>query len=436
MTNPNARILQVPKEYGADDDDNYFGSIGDATQRHVAALSGSERLLWEGLIVTKDGNIWRTYPNLSYAERDVLDLRSLDYQDLLEFAEKNHLATNWIKEEFEKELERRGEDALDYGELIPYSLHEEFPGMTQHIDIPTTPRDRYEYLGNCYQEFYDDFPEKHPDAGAINSILRLMDKDQEEMTEKFISWVHDIIHQSVSRPYVVQILDNMVDLLTDSQNPDEEKITALRDIDYYWSIECKNFAAKKALQDPVFALLIHQEKEWNKAAKAGVNVLPQVKSMGKMLHDEFRDKMRKTHWERYKALKKKFAGSVLLNGLDVNSCSVQMLREKLHISDSQARKIWHSRPFYNLNELYNRGLIGRQAFVTSENLDKATAYIEHQMKVARTNKDKRAPGRIAQTLVSVQKKDPGKLTPEEWKTLWSYYRLCRNEFNQSLQNAA
>lgn len=435
MKNPNARVLIVPKEYGATDDDTYFGSIGDATQRHVGELSDNERVLWEAVITTRDGNIFRPVPNLDHNDPDTLNIRGKDLELL---AEKFDLDIEWIQAELAAEEERQenSEDALIRGELIPFDEYERFPGMEKHIDLPTTPRDRLVYLGNCSQEFYDEFPEGHPDAPFINIILRMLNRDWDEIDEDYGNWVKSRITASKAKPYVRAILCRMVDTLVYDEHtpPDETKADALRAIDKAWRIEYRNQAAEMLVRDPMFALFLHKEKEWDAARKRGINVLPQVKSFGKILHDSFRTKMRRTHWERYWKLKKKYAPKVMYQGVDLNRCGVGELKRLFSVERAQAVKIWMKRPYTSLAEIHNLGLVTRSSFSTSDNLEKVTSYIERNSRIALEKRDRRGMSAIAQALVDAQRTQPDKLSPEEWKTAWVYYRLARDEFNKEMSN--
>lgn len=441
MTNPNARILLVPKEFGATEDDQYYGSIGDATHRHVSKLSGSDRLLWETVIVTRDGNIFQTIPSTEHNNTDTLSLRG---RDLDKLAKKFNLDIEWIKEEFAEEAKRQenSEDALDRGELIPFEDHEKFPGMTKYLDLPTTPRDRFLYLGNCSRDFYDEYPEGHPDSRSIDLILAMLNRDIDEIDEKYGNWVKHKISGLSVRQYVRNTLYALVDkLVGDGEDPDSIKAQALTEIDKAWRNEYRNAVANKLYNDAVFVLLLHKEKEWNQAAKHGENVFKQVKMFGRLLHSEFRDQMRRHHWTRYYTIKKKFAPKVLFKGKDINRVPVRDIKELFNLNQSAAEEIWHhirntdkdKGPFSTLAEVYNKGYITRKSFSNSENMEKATIFVEEQMQKAIDNQDRKIVSETAAAIVRSQKSQPDKLSRDEWKTLWVYYRLCRDEFNNLMR---
>ena len=239
--NPNADALVVPQEEGGTEDDNYFGSIGDATMRHVQSLSLAERQLWEELIHMGSGAIFRPTPSLDYVDRDPFKLRGQDLDDVLkDYADKvSPESLGAIKEAFEIEAQRRetSEDALDR-EVIPYHEWEDNPGMWKEVDIPATPRDKMLYQGNTTQSFYDHFPEGHQNQDFINRVIRCLDRDWcgDDDDAGYAAWlVREVIEPSNAKTYVKRFLEQLVNkLATGECNPTDTVDEYLQKIDDEW----------------------------------------------------------------------------------------------------------------------------------------------------------------------------------------------------------
>lgn len=437
--NLNHSALVIPKEQGGTEDDTYFASIGDATNKHVASLSDSDRLLWEELITLRSGNIFRSVPSYEVNDRDPFELRGKDLEEELEEVKKkagsklNESGLAAIKEAFENETERRdeSEDVFDHAELIPYHQMEQFPGMEKHIDIPSTPRDRLIYMGNVNQRFYDSFPEGHPNAGIINQYLSMMDR--EEIDEGYVCWLANLLHTESCSDYIKHYLIKLAYQLVDGHGDlDEKAEEALSAIDNCWRIEYRNKAVAKAKRDSVLMLLVHKEKEWDKQAEEGFHVYASIKSFGQVLFDGFRNRMKRVHWSRYKRAKRTHAPRVIARGLDINRCSLHELETALRVGPKEAQKVWFARPFESLGQAYHRGYIGNKTFSSSEDADKIVDSLEKAFQMDLEGMSFHQLSRLRNKLTRSQRDATLKLSQREWSLTWSYYRILKDELTRKI----
>lgn len=439
LNNINARALVVPQEEGTDETDTYFGSIGDATNKHVSSLSDAERQLWEGLIVTKSGNIFRSQPSTNSFDPDPMNLRGKDLEDYFKKMKQqaggklDDTGLEAIREAFEAEAERRekSEDAYDRAELIPYDQWHKYPGMEKHLDIPTTPRDVLIYMGNVTRSFYDEFPEGHPDEKLINQVLMMVNRpDPFEIDEGYAGFVINNILAWRAKPYTTKYLIQMVESLVDCIDPNDVVADALLKIDDCWRIEFRNQCADRCAKDHVLQLLVHKEKEWEKLAEEGYTVVNMIKSFGQILFTNFRSQMSGYHWARYRRVRDKFAPRVVVRGKDINRCGIQDIQSSLSISRKDAEKIWYARPFNSLGELYHKGYINRNAFGDSAAADRVLSFIENQTRICKQKQDLSRFAQVGQEVVKAQRMQKVELDYSEWRMIWSYYRIMRDDLTR------
>lgn len=436
LNNPNARALVVPQEEGTDETDTYFGSIGDATMKHIHSLSHADRQLWQELIHTKSGNVFRATPSLSSYDRDPMNLRGKDLDEYFEEMKRqaggklDDNAVAAIREAFDAEAERReqSEDAYDRAELIPYDQWHKYPGMEKHLDIPSTPRDLLVYMGNVNQMFYDEFPEGHPDEKLIRQVLMMVNRPYpHEIDEGYAGFVQDKILASHAKPYTIRYLVQMVNSMIDAIDPDEVVAEALLNIDRCWAIEYKNACGEKCKKDHVLHLLLHKEREWATKAKDGYAVYNEVKNFGQMLYQNFRDRMTSYHWARYRRMRDRHSPRVMVRGYDINRCCISEIQEALNLGRKAAENIWFNRPFTSLSQLYNKGYIDRGAFGSGDAADRILAFIEKQAEISLREGGPQRFSQVGHQIVRGQKERKVDLDHHAWRMIWTYYRIMRDD---------
>lgn len=437
--NPNLDIFKIPTQEGADEDDQWNGSIGDAVSAHVYSLSHSERQLWEDMICTRDGNIFRVSNNIEPYDKDPFHLQGKDLDDYLnQYKDKvSSESLQAIKEAIDQENENRTktEDALDMGELVPYSEWERFPQMWNSIDIPNTPKDKMVYCGNTRQQFYDVFPEGHQDALFINKILGYLNgRKPENLDENYGKWLKTFIKSQALvnpvKPYVIYHLQRLVDsVIADSEYADQYVLGALKCIDGCWSQEFKNVTRQRFVNDSIYRLLLLRYKEWKHRHDNGESVYSDIKTFGQIMFNDLmlRQKMTNWHWAKYKKIKSFFAPKVIVRGKDINRCSMQELSEALRCDETKARKVWLERPFENIGEVYSNKLIDKTTFGGDENLDKVVNWLERITNQALKSKSLELLNEARKKLMTAQMDVRVMFTDEDWGMLWSFHRICRQE---------
>lgn len=413
--NPNKLIFEIPTQEGSSEEDVYCASIGDAVAQHVYSLSHSERQLWEELIHTSDGNLFRPIPSLDSADRDDVD---------------------------EEELKRReeSEDVLDQCELVPYAEWEKFPQMWNTIDIPNTPKDKMMYCGNTRQMFYDVFPEGHPDALFINNVLsRVVGRD--DINNNYGNWVIEYISEQLASKKVQESvafnLARMVcNIVADPLYAEQYVTATLKIIDGEWANEFKDIVKQQFINDATYRLLTIQKKEWEERYKAGESVYADVKTFGQlMFHDpELRSQMNAMHWHMYREMKRQFAPKVVVRGYDINRCSRGKIQAAFKCDQRSAREIWHARPFENVDEIYFKSLINKEAFGGTEDADKVVNWIEKTTQTCMQNRSLLALTTASKRMTQAQADGKIKFSDDEWRMLWVYMRVCKEEVINHLNN--
>ncbi len=452
--NPNHDIFIVETEEGPDSEDNMCSMIGDATMAHLAQLSPAQRQVWEHYYLGgKD--LFFFAPSSAENDKDPHDLKAEDLENYFDNHPVDEKAKVWLEEAIEVEKERRAksEDVYDKAnELIPYQDWQDNPGLFKHFDIPTTPKNLAIYAGSTTQNFYDEFPEGHPDSKVINALLVKVNRDQDDLTDKYGIWLKEWLDkQPVQFPYVTAVLERLITRLVEGEkDPEELCKIALQLIDDDWRKQYIQTAQEKLKNDPVHQLLVHKSNEWDSEYERGVNVLPMVKSFGQTLYSKFRGQIKRSHWSKYKALKAKYSGAVIIKGLDVNSCRLGDLERKLRIPRNIAVAIYTSRPFSGPNELLKRettitqhvveggklvekketvikGWLDPNAFQERGNIEQIYTLIDTRAEQALASNNKKIFSALSGELVARQKENKENFSSKEWGSVWTYYRSKKSD---------
>lgn len=434
VNNPNADIFEVGTEEGGSDDDNMLSMIGDAVAAHVNKLTPSERQVWEHYTHTADGNIFSRAPSTKFHDRDELNLRNEDLENYFKTYNIPDNMREYVQEAIDAEQDRRAEteDAYDNNEgMISFNEWEEYPQMTKHVDIPTTPRDLMIFSGNSRQKFFDEFPDGHPDTQVLNQFIAFVDRDIDDFNDSYVEFIRKYLDSTAMRDYTRKVLHKAASHLTSTKNHSELISQTLRAIDRNWAKSYNERAIGKTMADPVVKLMIIKNDEWVKLQDSGINPAQQVKEFGTMLFSDFRGRMTSHHWHLYKRLKNKFQTQVFIKGVDINSASIQDL--KRITDDTSARKIWFGRPFQSPVEAYTRGFITRQLLTNNVSADKILDVIIRASESAVKNKNLGQYASLATKLVEKQKVANLGIDDASWKNIWHMYRSMRKSVIESLK---
>jgi hypothetical protein len=440
--NLNHDTFIIPAQEGGSEDDRYLASIGDAVQQHVYSLDSSKRQLWDSLLhMDNTGAIFRIED--SPFHRD-LDPFNLEKEEDLEKAFQLKIMTAFkgkdvdpefvqvLKDEFEKEVERRqeSEDIADIGVPIPYHDWEKFPQMHKHWDIQPTPKPLFIYMGSSRPWFYDEMPEYHPDKSKIEKVLQVFNRDWDEITEEFVDWVNDnIINEMFFKdPMVPRHLYGMALALEEGHIPPEQAVSeALKAIDASYQETYKTNSLKIRDEDPIHQILNMNTEVWREQAKQGLKPFNSVKKLGYTLYKDHLDKTSTSHWTRYKGLKKEFAPVISFKNIDLNRASVYELKQTLNVTDFEARNIWFARPFYNLGTLINKGYLSPSRVTKNPQTEKTLNLIENKLALAIQEEDGQILTKLGKVLRGIEVKGLTKISKDEWQTIWFYYRAAKGE---------
>lgn len=442
--NPNADIFVIPQQEGGVEDDNYFGSIGDATMQHVQSLSGSERQLWEELIHMRSGAIFRTSPSTDSNDPDPMHLRGKDLKDYLDRYEDKVSpgSLSAIKEAVEIEQKNReaSEDALDKSELIPYSDWEQNPQYWGHVDLPSTPKDRFVFLGDTTQSFYDSFPTGHPDSKLINNIIQRCDREWCGSGDdiKYAAYLKQQISEADCKMHTKKYLYLMLDRLSAGEaDPNEMVEKHLKMIDDFFGKKLREFTLKRS-RTGIYNLLRKKEESWTKKFDEGQVVLNEVRQFGKILYDdkELRAQMTNVLWRQYEKLKIKFAPRLMVQGVDINRCSVQDLTKALHLTSHQARDLWFKRPFMTLHEetISKHLSEAKRHHTENSNVNKILDGLEKQLALAIKQKSMTPLTRARVKMNEWQQSNKLNFSSVEWSNLWNYYRVVKDSLVRVLRD--
>jgi hypothetical protein len=435
LNNPNAHVFIVPTQEGADTEDQWNGSIGDATMQHVRNLEDNERQLWEDMIHMQDGNIFRTVPSFDAFDRDPFNLAAEDLEDYLkEYLRKTGATPQEeaaVREAITEEIERReaSEDIMNLGQSLPFQDWEEFPQMWNSIDMPKTPRDKLIYCGNSRKRFYDFFPEGHPDSHYIEDVLNRMNPEiNDNYAKMVVGSIETSIECGLIKPYTGYFLIKMVQEYTNNLSDDCIQ-ESLASIDKCWAVEYKNNSAIRSLEDPLYKLIVLKAREWNQRAKTGESVYSEIKSLGQALFSdlELLKKMRGAHWSKYRNIKRKHAPRVMVRGVDINRCSIQKLKKVLRCSSIKAKAVWLSRPIENLNRPYLDKLIDKAAFSEGEKTDRIIDWLESKAQKAIELNATTIFNQACTKMADAQRNNKVDIPDDEWRMIWAYSRICKEE---------
>lgn len=447
--NPNSDALVVPQQEGSDEDDRYFGSIGDATMRHVGQLDPSERMLWEDLYTSPDGNIFRSMPSYDSLDPDPENLRGKDLDEYARKIKAQVSPDQWsaIEEAIENEKDRRikelrdeegiiignPDDALNK-ETVPYDEWEKFPQLWANVEIPNTPKDRYIFMGECKSNFYDYMPSGHPDIKAIQGCLNILNRNwDQDIDDSYVEFAKKCLDKNWT--YRLQstkhILSTMIDRFA-SGLEDYDLIVqqTLQELDQKASRAYHKVVVNKALQQPMVQLIVRKEKEWQTQADEGYNVYPAIKKFGQTLFTHFGKQMDTWLWTRYRKAKTLHAPRVMMNGIDINRASRTELRNVLNLTQNESRDLFFARPFENSMEAFNKGYIKAKCFSSSDLTDKVIAIMEKHSNFALEHKSVKRMASLQQLLFSWQRDKSVDLDRAQWGMVWKYYNILNHNVKE------
>jgi hypothetical protein len=474
-TNPNDLLFNVETQEGSEilEGDDGIASIGDAVMNHMQALSGIDRMAHDEFIQVRDGNLFRIEENPRWDDPDEFNLRSKD--QLSRFMQMNKLPValrGIYQEAMEREDDRsQSEDVMDHPEsLIPYEDWEKFGGMSKYWDVPSTPRPKLAFAGNTRQAFYDEFPEDHPLAGAVNRVLftldgydyhRIMTRQQIlqynlENPRKPISRQKDgpihlysngeedylcvddyaevlrrsIMNEKADFQYKTNTYEALKDMVLaigkDTGNPVELVREMLRKIDNFHFHNYKfNSALKTKKMDPLYAHLCVYSRQLLVLAKKGKSVYNELKAFGQGL---FRD--------GFLAMKEFQAGELCNRSCKgEGGCQIQ---EPGHVVSGVFATVQRPRRHhwakYNAtkkeieNLLEKRSQSGSFSEVVQKCVDKMQKVRDEAIEASSLRKFTS----IASSLINSQKSGKMVLAPSEWAKIWAAYNTCKQEITQQL----
>lgn len=486
--NPNHDIFIVPTQEGADKDDQWNGSIGDATMEHIYQQR-HKMLELEHFISTPNGNIFRTEATVAPPDED--GQRGLKVQQITVMTapggrqahdistrkmrhvsvEDKERVVEFLKQEIDERRKQKEEnqDVMDQV-LVPFDDWEANPQMTSAIDIPSTPPVMYIYAGNSSQMFYDWVAEDHPDLRRINSFLSIAnsidwDRFDEHTVEFFRSWIFGsddssrrrrggdwAVHFTAER--LMQLCRDIAE--ADKASPAELTIEALKDIETNWFRQVCLEAQEKFSEDPIARELREFEKKLQVNISTGKLSWAELSKFGRTLYEKYSTKMTGAHWTVYHSLKKKYAPEVRVGKVDVNRANMNELRQVFRarftaefqkLLDSNlseptyerkvaaleakieklARNIWLGAPYMTLEDLADKGLITVDDIGYTNKNVVAISLIKKAYHESINFKSLSPLGRVAQQIINLQRKNPNQCTEQEWFAIWQAYRLLKKQ---------
>lgn len=367
--NPNHDIFVTPTQDGADKDDQWNGSIGDAVMEHVSAMR-HKLLEMENFVHMPNGNIFRIEHNVAPPDEtgqrainaeinrldSIPDIRAHDLSKMrvvdgkrwwpaadsvyadgrrapirrTSFEDKKAVLA-FYREELELvSAERAEREDIMEQHRVPFDQWEAMPGQ-MGIDIPSTPAQLYIYAGNSTQMFYDYVPEDHPDLSQINAFLSMTngidgDNFDEGTVEYFKNW---LFGQEWEHKLVPERLYQLCQDIYESTKDDPADLAevALQEIDQDWGEILRpsvitNFYAN----DPVFAEIRALEEKLSANKKTGALSWAEVGKFGQTLYKKYGREVKTAHWHLYHNLKARFSPEILVNSVDLNHASMFQLR--------------------------------------------------------------------------------------------------------------
>lgn len=469
INNPNHDIFVVPTQDGADKDDQWNGSIGDATMEHIWNQR-HKMLEMEHFIYTPNGNIFRTEFNVSPPDEDgqrnlnrqivkvmTADSRSGHGKYCTPEDKENVIA--FLKQEIEDAKAARidKQDALDQT-LVPFEDWEHMPQLTNSIEIPSTPPVMYIYAGNASQMFYDFIPEDHPDLRKINSFISMVNAiDWDHFSEKTVKYFRQWIFDQEWVIYTVgERLAQLCEEIEASQNVSPVTLAeqAFRDIENDWAKQVSKEVLTKFGEDPVVQELREFEGRLIENMKAGKLSWAELGKFGQSLYRKYGSRMSTSHWQIYKDLKKKYAPEVKIGKYDINRANLTELRsifkarfkaesDKLWNSDisdekfefenakiqvkvdNLAKWVYFNRPFMSLEDLATAGKITIDDIGFTDRTVVLIGLVKKAYRESIAFKSTAPLGRMAQQIINYQRTKANMCTEQEWYSIWQAYRVAK-----------
>lgn len=436
LNNPNHDIFGVATEEGGDSDDNMCAMIGDAVQHHVAGLNDFQRQAWEHYIHVAGQFLFNANPAIADTDHDTFNLKveDLDHFSFSEHGPSHMKAVLEEAVENEKERRKQSEDVYDRAtELINYTEWESNPSQFAHFDMPKTPGNKLGFCGNTNQLFMDEFPEGHPDTKVINSYLTMMNKDIDDVTTKYGQWVKNWLgKQSFKFSKVKEILEELTDQLADGEKyPEFYIIEALGKIDADWKKTYYLRAMEKTQGDGIYQLILAKEDEWAGMRENGISPLADINKFNKNLFRDFKRNTRSHHWSLLKSIKADYQPPILVKGVDLNRCRLSDISRVFGLTHQKATIIWFKRPFSNLDQVKNLGILREDDFSNSWILKSILDDINEQAILHQNNP--KAFSQLSAILVERQRIGKDGLTTKEWNSIWNNYRLAKSEMLDRLK---
>lgn len=452
--NSNHDIFIIPAQQGGTEDDRYLASIGDAVQEHVYSLGPAERQIWDSLLhMDNTGAIFRMEDSPFNGDLDPFNLEKEEdlekaFQRLVMRAFKGkEIDVEYIqllRDEFEKEVERRAEseDMMDVGIPIPYHDWVKFPQMHRHWDVGSTPKPLFIYMGESRSHLYDKMPEHHPDKSKIERFLQVFNRDWDDIDENFTNWAQDLLlNEEYQDPEAKIHLCNMATELelghawndaSVSVSPEEAISKALELIDANYQQAYWAYCLRTREEDPIHQILSMNAEVWEEQQQQGQRPYSSIKKLGYTLYKDHLDKTSSAHWMRYRGFKKKFAPTMLFKGIDLNRASVYELKQTLNVSDSEARTIWFGRPFDNIGTLLTKGYLSPSRVTKNPQTEKTLNLIESKLTLAIKEEDSQVLTNLGKALKGIEVKNKTDMSKDEWETVWFYYRVAKGELFNTL----
>lgn len=498
--NPNHDIFVIPTQAGADDEDQWNGSIGDATMEHVTTMS--HRLMeMEHYVHMNNGNLFRVENNVAPPDEegsrsiksdiDKLNLSDVRAHDLSKIVytdgfrswnasystyETSALAPirtstlddkknvlEFLKEEItQAKLAREERNDIMEQTRIPFSDWEFNPQMANIIDMPSTPSALYIYAGNSKDMFYDHMPEDHPDKLAITKLLTSANSiEWDNFDEKVASYFNKRIDDTEwSHLYAADRLKQMFNqIATTEVNPSTAAKSALDDIDNDWGSLVRDVAITKFNLNPVVQEMVEFEKKLAVNYISGRVVWSDIGKFGQYLFKKYGTEMTTAHWNYYKQIKLRFAPTVFVSGININTAHMNELRnlfktrfksqfeavefmedtKSLRVLDSLnktveslAAKIYFARPFFSVEDLAAKKLITVEDLGYNNNTVVFISSIKKAYTESLRSKNIAALSRIAQQIINIQQNNSKKLSDQEWLNVWQVYRVCKGNLISEL----
>jgi hypothetical protein len=343
VQNPNHDIFVIPTQDGADQEDQWNGSIGDATMEHIYRMR-HKMLEMESFVHMPNGNIFRIEQNVAPPDTD--GSRNFNSQMIKVMTaptgsqggrnvtlEDKENVLQFLKDELadRQKANQEKEDALDQV-LVPFSEWEANPQLTSSIDIPSTPVPLYIYAGNSNQMFYDWMPEDHPDLNKLNTFLSMANSiDWDAFNEKTINYFKGwLFNQKWNHPFAADRLFKLCNeiFISDTIAPSLLAEEALKDIETDWSAIVRfQVIDKFKTQDPIVQEISEFRDKLLTNKKTGKLSWAEIGKFGQQLYKKYNNTLNTAHWNLYKQLKKEFCPEIHIGNVDINTADMNSLRK-------------------------------------------------------------------------------------------------------------